>query len=224
MTFYRDLISIPVKENGENFVLLPDVGNQVIGQYSSLTDMQKQFSRLPVRESVYQKLCQANMNLQKVNSSLQLVLAYGYRSLEIQKKYFLAEKMRIMKSSILNPPELEEKVHELVAVPDVAGHPTGGAIDVVIINNETKIQLDFGTHIFDFSSENTTTFSSNIDKVAKKNRFLLRTVLLSVGFAPYDGEWWHFSYGDKEWAFYYKKPFAIYEQRTVEQVKYSLKK
>jgi D-alanyl-D-alanine dipeptidase len=36
--------------------------------------------------------------------------------------------------------------------------------------------------------------------------------MLGVGFAPFDGEWWHFSYGDKEWAAYYNKPNAVYEQ------------
>ena len=36
--------------------------------------------------------------------------------------------------------------------------------------------------------------------------------------APYDGEWWHFSYGDKEWAFYYKKEEALYDQIDAEKV------
>lgn len=34
----------------------------------------------------------------------------------------------------------------------------------------------------------------------KENRFLLQDLMLLVGFAPYYGEWWHFSYGDREWA------------------------
>jgi len=32
------------------------------------------------------------------------------------------------------------------------------------------------------------------------------------GFTNYAGEWWHFSYGDKEWAKYYGEQAAIYEQ------------
>ncbi len=39
---------------------------------------------------------------------------------------------------------------------------------------------------------------------------MLRNVMVSVGFAPFDGEWWHFCYGDKEWAVYYNKPAACY--------------
>jgi len=56
-----------------------------------------------------------------------------------------------------------------------------------------------------------------------KNRILLRYLLKKQGFAPYDGEWWHFSYGDREWAFYYKKKNAIYGQVSPGKVKISLK-
>ena len=41
---------------------------------------------------------------------------------------------------------------------------------------------------------------------------MLREYMIKEGFAPYDGEWWHFSYGDKEWAFYYDKEKALYNQ------------
>lgn len=35
--------------------------------------------------------------------------------------------------------------------------------------------------------------------------------MLSVGFAPCDNEYWHFSYGDERWARYYNKK-SIYTQ------------
>ena len=47
---------------------------------------------------------------------------------------------------------------------------------------------------------------------------LLRKIMMQVGFAPYDAEWWHFSYGDREWAFYCKKPYALYDQITKEKI------
>jgi hypothetical protein len=46
----------------------------------------------------------------------------------------------------------------------------------------------------------------------RANRKMLRDAMMAEGFAPYDGEWWHFCYGDKEWAFYYKKDKALYNQ------------
>jgi D-alanyl-D-alanine dipeptidase len=58
----------------------------------------------------------------------------------------------------------------------------------------------------------TFTFSPFISKEAWANRQLLRRVMIQAGFAPFDGEWWHFSYGDKEWARYYDKRAAMYDQ------------
>ena len=64
----------------------------------------------------------------------------------------------------------------------------------------------------DFNNPNIQVFSKNISKIAKNNRMLLRELMLKNEFAPFDGEWWHFSYGDKEWAYYYQKKAAIYTQ------------
>lgn len=101
-------------------------------------------------------------------------------------------------------------MHEKIAVPEVAGHPTGGAVDVTIYDMENQKELDFGSKIHDFSSDICYTFYKNISDDEKENRMLLRHLMLNEGFAPYDGEWWHFSYGDREWAFYYKKRECLY--------------
>lgn len=101
-------------------------------------------------------------------------------------------------------------MHEKIAVPEVAGHPTGGAVDVTIYDMENQKELDFGSKIHDFSSDICYTFYKNISDDEKENRMLLRRLMLNEGFAPYDGEWWHFSYGDREWAFYYKKGECLY--------------
>ncbi len=39
---------------------------------------------------------------------------------------------------------------------------------------------------------------------------LLRRAMAQAGFAPFNGEWWHFSYGDREWAAVWNAPFALY--------------
>jgi len=36
--------------------------------------------------------------------------------------------------------------------------------------------------------------------------------MVEAGFAPFTGEWWHFSYGDREWAAIWGRDAAIYEQ------------
>jgi D-alanyl-D-alanine dipeptidase len=73
-------------------------------------------------------------------------------------------------------------------------------------------ELDMGTSIADFSQgKKIWTFFPSISSETRENRWLLRRLLMREGFAPFDGEWWHFSYGDREWAKYYDKKEAIYD-------------
>lgn len=62
------------------------------------------------------------------------------------------------------------------------------------------------------ASRDAFTFSPFVSREAWEARQLLRRAMMSAGFAPFDGEWWHFSYGDKEWARFYRRPGALYDQ------------
>lgn len=214
---YRDLINVDVNENEDDFVTLDqkqpaDFG--VVGRYETLSDMKKNFPLVPVRREVKDRLDKVDMVLKKINKNLQLVVAYGYRNLEIQQKYFDEQKKAYLeKETLVQQEDIDELIHRVIAVPTVAGHPTGGAVDVFIEDNRDGTRLDFGAPLFTFDSKDVYSFSPFVSNEAKQNRQLLRKVLMSQDFAPYDGEWWHFSFGDKEWAFYYKKPYAIYEQK-----------
>ncbi len=91
-------------------------------------------------------------------------------------------------------------------------------IDVAIYDKLEKKFLDFGTELLDFSTEKCFTFSDEISDEAKKNRMLLRDIMMEVWFAPYDGEWWHFSYWDVEWACFYWEDNAIYGQKRLNEI------
>lgn len=162
-----------------------------------------------VRKSVAKQLKIANGFLQSAMSGTKLQIVYGYRALEIQQSLY-EEFYSKMKDEFENEKELQEAIHRLVAVPEVSGHPTGGAIDVQIIG-EDRIPLNMGTKIWEFIKDSYT-FSPFIRMPEWRNRQVLRRIMVLSGFAPFDGEWWHFSYGDREWAKYYNKPNAIYEQ------------
>ena len=219
---YRELLNITVKENNDGFVSLRQAEPktyEVIGRYETLSDMKENFPLVPVRREVKDKLDQADRALKEMSPNLQLVVAYGYRSLEVQQNYFDTQKQKYLKNQPENnDEEIDEIIHRLIAVPNVAGHPTGGAVDVFIEDTSDGTKLDFGVPIFTFDSKDAYSFSPYIRNEAQQNRSLLRKVMTEQGFAPYDGEWWHFSFGDKEWAFYYKKPYAIYEQKREEVV------
>lgn len=212
MVRYQDLIKVKIKENNEQFVYLDKdvVPNDYLPK---MQDMKKIFGdQILVRFSILEKLKKAQAELKKINNNFSLFATYGYRTLEIQTKRFLKRLKKISNIFFQDPFDLYESVHRSTAVPTVAGHPTGGAVDIIILDLKTNKFLDFGTQIYNYLTKDYYVFSPYISAKAKQNRMLLRNLMLGVGFAPFDGEWWHFSYGDREWAFYYKKEFAIYNQ------------
>lgn len=198
---YTDLKDVPVQPIAEPMVPIPsDSGiqtRQIDARMLPVTG-----EKIYVRQSVVDRLLQAAALL----APLALEIVYGYRTVEIQRQLF--EKFKAEIEDKYQGLELICEVHKYIASPDVAGHPTGGAVDVQIVKEGEP--LDFGTKIWEFVPD-AVTFSPRVSKEAWQNRQLLRTVMLNAGFAPFDGEWWHFSYGDKEWAKYYGKECALYE-------------
>jgi D-alanyl-D-alanine dipeptidase len=49
-----------------------------------------------------------------------------------------------------------------------------------------------------------------ISKTAQQNRMLLLEIMQAQGFINYPTEWWHFSYGDRYWAYHQPVKQAIY--------------
>ena len=96
---YKDLKDIPVKENGDVFVSLRPSKPETygaIGQYEALGDMKDKFPLVPIRKSVSRRLDLVDKALKEINGNLQLVIAYGFRSLEIQQYYFEIQKKKYL--------------------------------------------------------------------------------------------------------------------------------
>lgn len=206
MLKYVDLAKIPVIPDDEPMV--PLIATDSLAYQQIGKDMKPiTGNEIYVRETVATKLGEASLRLAREDKNFALQVVYGYRALSVQTKLF--EKFKQELSNRFSGDDLLEEVHKLIAVPSVAGHPTGGAIDVQIIRNGKP--LDFGTDIWTFDRKSYT-YSNEVSNLAMLYRFKLRHLLKAVGFAPFNGEWWHFSYGDKEWAAYYEQSNAIYDQ------------
>ena len=206
MVHYVDLLKISVKDNHELLVKIQKNKNLYSREINpnTLTFIDKD---IYVREKVADLLTLASKNLSDVSDEYSLEVVYGHRSIKIQTELF--EKYKQLYSKKYKDSELLEAVHRSIAMPIIAGHPAGAAVDIRIMKN--NIPINMGTEIWEFVPDSFT-FSPFISKQAWNNRKLLRDVMQKTGFAPYDGEWWHFSYGDKEWAKYYSMPNAIYDQ------------
>ena len=217
---YKDLLSIKEfneEKNKEKFVYLPIKNEFVIGRYQEGRNMLDYGKKIAVRYTVYEMLQKVAKKLKKYNSNYKLIVVFGFRDMKLQEKYFY-EIYNDVKDNFDDKMEMYEYIHEKIAVPEVAGHPTGGAVDVAIYDEEKKEIIDFGSRILDFDTIKCYYHNEDISRNAIENRKLLRKLMLEEGFAPYDGEWWHFSYGDREWAFYYNKKQALYKQVNAEDV------
>lgn len=197
---FKELKEVPVQESNEELVRI-DVDREN-GIWSM--DAPHPF----IRSSVWSKLKLAGKTLmEKTGYGLQIL--YAYRLHETQVSYF---EQVFAKLKTEHPEksddELIEMTHLFVAVPEVAGHPTGAAVDLTIVNDDGP--LDMGCEYPDFDSPYIKTFADGLTDVQKTNRDLLREVMMNSGFAPFNGEWWHFSYGDREWAAFYGEAKAMY--------------
>jgi D-alanyl-D-alanine dipeptidase len=214
MLGYADYVGVPTQPRNEPPVPIARsrylAARQVDQAMAAFTG-----SRVYVRQGVYQRLLKAGKLLTAYDKRLRLEVVYGYRALEIQQQLFEKYETKLL-PSYRNRVELLAAVHRFIAVPEAAGHPTGAAVDIQILCGAEAI--DFGTSIHTFAPDSFT-FSPFITREAWSNRQLLRRIMLQVGFAPFDGEWWHFSYGDKEWARYYNQPYALYEQIVFSTIK-----
>jgi D-alanyl-D-alanine dipeptidase/diaminopimelate epimerase len=200
-------------KNGNSDEILTDVrsyDDSITAQYEKFDMIAYTGLEIFVRETVARKLAVVNKQL-KTKYGLMLKVVYGYRSLEVQTYYFNKKQDELRPNNgQLSPEKLAALAHNFIAVPEVAGHVTGGAIDVTLVNSD-GVAYDMGTRIADFTDEDRIkTFGSGITVSQRRFRQILLDEMMSVGFAPFLGEWWHFSYGDKEWAAYYGRTEALY--------------
>ncbi|HKU18855.1 MAG TPA: M15 family metallopeptidase [Candidatus Saccharimonadales bacterium] len=206
MLSYKDYAGVPVQPIAEPLVVIPAGANLVARQIDQHM-VAYTGAKVYVRRTVLRKLRLAAELLAAQDEQLQLEVVYGYRAPEIQKRLF--EQHKAILSRRYTGQALLAATHRLIAAPEVAGHPAGAAVDIQITRNGRP--FDFGTKMHQFTPD-TFTFSPFIHRDAWDNRQLLRRVMMQADFAPFDGEWWHFSYGDKEWASYYHQKAALYEQ------------
>lgn len=208
-----DLLQVDVSESNAPLVDAATALPKLLIRYSKPDMLPYTGEKIFIREDLVPLLEQAYNELQTILPGATLKIQYGYRHPDVQKKYFTD---RYQAHQAENPGMSEEELNELthtqVAYPPVAGHPTGGAVDLTIVDS-TKASLNMGTEIADYSEpEKCFTYCKSITPVQERNRALLNSIMRNAGFAPFNGEWWHFSYGDREWAAFYNKPTSLFDQ------------
>jgi D-alanyl-D-alanine dipeptidase len=110
------------------------------------------------------------------------------------------------------PESLRRLASRFVSPPDVAPHPTGAAVDVVLLGRDGT-EVDMGCPI-DSNPEDSAglcyTDHPDVSDTARAARTALGKALQQAGFVNYPTEWWHWSYGDRYWAMTTGAPHALY--------------
>lgn len=169
-----------------------------------------------VRRGVAERLCRA---AGKLPENIGIALFDGWRPLRVQRA--LRESMRVQvlaRHPHAGRQRLESLLDEFVANPDRKGmcppHLTGGSVDVGLFDIRTGEVLDMGS-AFDETVHlsHTAALEDETDsrfKLARLHRRMLVAVMCGVGFSNLPSEWWHFDYGNQNWAYFTGAPFAFY--------------
>ena len=141
-----------------------------------------------------------------------LVIRAGHRPIGVQKR-LLKECAADYKKDHPGTTDEEAFHHarDFVSDPDTSlpPHVCGAAVDVEIIDSSTSIMLDFGSTMND-DNERSFLYYSDLTENQKNNRLILVKTMLSAGLASCKTEWWHFSYGDQLWAWFYGQQNSLY--------------
>ena len=195
------VLAVPADDCGEPLVPLAGLHSRV-----------RTSEGVVVRRGVAARLVRAVADLP---DGLRIFVYEGYRSLATQREYF-DDYVRELES--VHPDwdadALMREASKYVAPPDSKPpHSTGAAVDLTI-ESVSGDALDMGTAMNeepDECGEACFTEAVNISQDAVENRRILIDVLTSAGFINYPTEWWHWSYGDRYWAFVSGEFVATYD-------------
>ncbi|MBL3285264.1 D-alanyl-D-alanine dipeptidase domain protein [Rickettsiales endosymbiont of Paramecium tredecaurelia] len=204
--------AIAIDPLDEEVVDLLEINNPRIQPLSTIDsgyqNTYKGFSK--VRLGLYKRLVKM---LEFLPRNVGIAYFEGLRPLWKQKEYFDKKFKEIL--SKIPDPELayrETTKHVSPFIDNIPTHATGAAIDITLfkINKDVKTMLNMG--MFDTiygHNPAQETFSENTTKEQRENRLILLNAAVKSDLVNYGFEWWHYSYGDKAWA-YVKAKKAMY--------------
>lgn len=211
---HPDVKHIKIVDNGEELVDLLQIDNPRIRHMSTISnDYSMPYEGCSkVRKGVYE--CLIGM-LGYLPKNIGIAYQEGWRPLSVQKKYFDEKFLSLLlkyKDDEVAYSETSKYVSPFIE--NVPTHCTGAAIDMTLflISETGEISL-MNLGMFDTiygQNNHEETFSENVTDEQLRNRMMLLTAAIKGGFVNYGYEWWHYSYGDKPWAFVKHKKNALY--------------
>jgi zinc D-Ala-D-Ala dipeptidase len=186
---------IPVYDNAEPLV---DLATQGIACYGRTAEARS--GRL-TRSGLADRLVTADALLP---AGVRLLVREGFRSTHAQQAIWNRYSRRLRTNHPgIGDHEVRRLTSRYVAPLDVAPHVAGAAVDLTLIDCRGS-RLDMGTLVDATPEESSNACAFDAPMIsldARANRELLATALTTAGLVNYPTEWWHWSYGDRYWAY-----------------------
>ena len=210
------VLAVTIQENKDPFI---DLRHQDILIFGSSPEIPNNTNYTKMRKSVYDRLVKAQSLLPK---GYKFCLYEAYRSLALQQQIFSEkyERLRALHPGwshehvFTETTKLVSPVINLDGSKNIPPHSTGGAIDVYLVDRE-GVPIDMGIHpkdwMEDLEGKLSQTDSTIISADARRHRKMMGEVLSKVGFINYPTEYWHWSFGDRYWAYLTKSSTAVYK-------------
>lgn len=146
-------------------------------------------------------------------NGVRLRIVEGYRPPSLQRHEFTGYELQLRRAHPdWDAATVRRQASRYVSPPEVAPHCTGGAVDLTLCTVDGA-ELDMGTPVNATPEESDGacfTAATNISRLAGRNRRVLTGVLVAAGLVNYPTEWWHWSYGERYWAFATGAPAAVF--------------
>jgi len=200
-----EVLAVGIEECGEVLVAVTDVGIAVAADHPRVTSRDPM--RFSCRGAVAEKLARVQATLP---SEIRVCVVEGYRPLALQQQYWERVSAKLRGGHPRwSEAEVADEAAKYVAPPWITPpHLTGGALDVVLLDRD-GVELDMGCPLNEQCPQ-MMTGAEGLPPIASANRQLLLSSMEAVGFVNYSHEWWHYSYGDRYWAFRTDAATAIY--------------
>ncbi len=226
-----DWKKLPIQDTGEPLVPITKASELAMHSAYYHQKIRGALSDIYVRQTVLDKLLQAQRYLKETHPGYTLLVWDGWRPVAVQQALFNdykadlvsdasawtgPEEKRLFDLGINGRTDEEQaeferlatiKIQHFVSMPSEdpqcpSPHLTGGSVDLTVVDANGQL-LNMGTEFDDFSDRAHTHFFEIHDGNLRirDNRRLLFSAMTHAGFTNFPYEWWHFDFGNQFYAF-----------------------
>lgn len=213
----------------DQFLLLSDArvaAVRVADNGEPLVDLQEQFivvnQRTPDRAQVLARrgvAARLGHAAAQLPARWRLVIAEAYRPPDLQRRYFEDHiDFLVSRHPTWSWEELVRQASCSICPPEIAPHVTGGAVHLSVLDGGSPGHLDQLDEL-PAGDDRGCPFPAplNLSSQDPRRWSALAKAMTAAGFVNYPTKWWHWSYGDRYWAFRVGAPAAPYGAVSAER-------